>query len=150
MHRVYKAVWIEAAGPVHLNPEVEGQRSAQTLILPTDSSTFPFLLRAWSPLVSWSPGVVMAAPSLAPATGPRSLLRASRSWFSLGLFQAGRVAIHRMSPPNTAMRTPSTFTKTASGGESLYLGSLLRTVAGKGGEMVSFCVFESKRLFTTY
>lgn len=39
------------------------------------------------------------------------------------------MAIHSMSPPNKVISNPSTLTNVASGGESLYFGSFLLTIA---------------------
>lgn len=63
-------------------------------------------------------------PSL-PLSWPPPLVCRVCKISSLGRFQELRVAIQRMRAPKTTRRTPKTFTKTASGGESLYLGLLL-------------------------
>lgn len=55
---------------------------------------------------------------------PPLVCRACRTWL-LGRFQDARVAIQRIRAPKTARRRPRKLTKSASGGESLYLGLLL-------------------------
>lgn len=85
------------------------------------SSILPFLLRASLSGSGLSDSVVFV---LVP-TDAGSLLCRECSCCSLGLFQEGRVAIQSTSAPNTVISNPSTFTKLASGGESLYFGSFL-------------------------
>lgn len=72
------------------------------------------------PPCSWD-SVEAALQSSPP---PPLVCRLCKIW-SLGRFQDVRVAIQRIRPPKSTRRTPSTFTKTASGGESLYVGSFL-------------------------
>lgn len=66
-----------------------------------------------------------AGPTLVLSSPPPLVCRVCKIW-SLGRFQDVRVAIQRIRAPNTTRRTPRMLTKTASGGESLYFGLLLR------------------------
>lgn len=65
-----------------------------------------------------------AGPTLVLSSLPLLVVMECKIW-SLGRFQAVRVAIQRIRAPKTTRRTPRTLTKMASGGESLYFGLLL-------------------------
>lgn len=87
------------------------------------SSVLPFLLRA--SLLGTASGFSDMAATVLVLTDAVSVLYRGCRICSLGLFQEGRVAIHSMNAPNTAISNPSTLTNVASGGESLYFGSFL-------------------------
>lgn len=83
------------------------------------------LLRLTSPSSVPSDNWDRAGPTVMLSSPPPLVCRICESG-SLGRFQDGRVAIQRIRAPKTTRMSPRTFTNTASGGESLYLGLLLR------------------------
>lgn len=93
-------------------------------LLWTSWSSSQLLLLLTSPSLVPSDNWDKAGPTLVFSSPPPMECRIFESC-SLGRFQDGRVAIKRMRAPKTTRMSPRMFTKTASGGESLYLGLLL-------------------------